>query len=77
MSKTITTDVILEKLHQLEINQSFQDETIAALETTVGKQHQQIQLLENKIQLLTEYIKSLKIQDGIKKPEEEVPPPHY
>ncbi|BCN93381.1 hypothetical protein THMIRHAM_11660 [Thiomicrorhabdus immobilis] len=67
---------ILERLNQLEMNQAFHDDNIEALERTVAIQHQEIQLLEKKLMLLSDYIKTLK-QDAIKDPKDEVPPPHY
>lgn len=71
-----TTSQILERLTELEMNQAFHDDSIEALESTIASQHQDIQLLEKKIALLSDYIKSLK-QDGIKDPQDEIPPPHY
>lgn len=73
---TETTNQILERLTQVEMNQAFHDDSIEALERTIASQHQDIQLLEKKIVLLSDYIKNLK-QDGIKNPQDEVPPPHY
>ena len=71
-----TTNQMLERLTQVEMNQAFHDDSIEALERTIASQHQDIQLLENKITLLSDYIKNLK-QDSIKDPQDEVPPPHY
>jgi len=71
-----TTNQILERLTQVEMNQAFHDDSIEALERTIASQHQDIQLLEKKITLLSDYIKNLK-QDSIKDPQDEVPPPHY
>ncbi|VAW46314.1 hypothetical protein MNBD_GAMMA04-415 [hydrothermal vent metagenome] len=68
---------ITERLAQLEINQSFQEESIESLEKTVMQQHQDIQRLERKLSLLTEYLKNMKQQGGIKHTHEETPPPHY
>ncbi|MEA1988361.1 MAG: SlyX family protein [Pseudomonadota bacterium] len=70
------TNQILERLTLVEMNQAFHDDSIEALERTIASQHQDIQLLEKKIALLSDYIKTLK-QDGIKDPQDEVPPPHY
>lgn len=67
---------LLERLNQLEMNQSFHDESIEALERNISQQHQEIQLLEKKLSLLTDYIKTIK-QDSIKDPQDETPPPHY
>ena len=67
---------ITERLAQLEINQSFQEESIESLEKTIMQQHQDIQRLEHKLTLLSEYLKNMK-QDNIKNVYEETPPPHY
>ncbi len=68
------------QIETLEMNQAFQEESLEAMERTVAKQHLEIQNLEHKMMLLSDYLKMLK-QDighgGIKRPEEEVPPPHY
>ncbi|WP_040725017.1 SlyX family protein [Thiomicrorhabdus sp. Kp2] len=66
----------LERLDRVEMNQSFHDESIEALEKTIASQHQEIQLLERKISLLSNYLKTLQ-QNIIKDPKDEVPPPHY
>lgn len=66
----------LERLDRVEMNQSFHDESIEALEKTIASQHQEIQLLEKKISLLSNYLKTLQ-QNIIKDPKDEVPPPHY
>ncbi|WP_029407561.1 SlyX family protein [Thiomicrorhabdus sp. Milos-T2] len=67
---------LLERIDQLEMNQSFHDDSIEALERTIALQHQEIQLLEKKLSLLTDYIKTIK-QESIKDPQDETPPPHY
>ena len=66
-----------ERLAQLEITQTFQEENIESLEKTVMQQHQDTQRLERKLSLLTEYLKNMKQQGGIKHTHEETPPPHY
>lgn len=67
---------LIQKIDTLEINQTFQEETLEALEKTITQQHQDIQRLEHKLTLLTDYLKTMK-QDAIKNPHEEAPPPHY
>ncbi|MDX1795216.1 MAG: SlyX family protein [Hydrogenovibrio sp.] len=68
-----------EKVHQLEMQLAYQDETLEAMNMAMGKQHQEIQQLQHQLKLLTEYLKSLKSDVGshIKLPSEETPPPHY
>lgn len=68
-----TTD---EKINSLEINQAFHEESIHELEKTVAQQHQEIQMLQKQLSLLSEYLKTLR-QEAIKDPQDEVPPPHY
>lgn len=70
------TAKILQRLDSVEMNQTFHDENIEALEKTIASQHQEIQLLEKKIALLSDYLKTLR-QEIIKDPKDEVPPPHY
>lgn len=65
------------RLQEMEIQQTYQDSAIDALEKTVGLQHQEIQMLNKKLSLLADYIKTLPKDSNIKSLEEEVPPPHY
>jgi len=67
---------LFEKLQQLEITQSYQEDVIENLEKTVAQQHQDIQRLEHKLKLLSDYLRTLR-QDVITNPDNEVPPPHY
>lgn len=64
------------KIMDLEIRLSYQDETLEAMEKTLAAQHQSIQGLTRKLNLLGNYLRSLK-EDPIKPLSEEVPPPHY
>ena len=64
------------KVTDLEIRMSYQDENLMAMETTLARQHHTIQQLTHKLQLLTDYLKSLQ-DDPIKPLSEETPPPHY
>lgn len=65
-----------QRLAELEMTLTFQDDTISELEKTVAYQQQAIQGLERKLSLLGEYLKSLR-EDPIKPLNEETPPPHY
>jgi SlyX protein len=71
---------MVEKLQQrvesLEIASGYQQDVIEALQESVGKQYQEIQQLNYKLDLLSNYLKSLREQE-IKTANEEVPPPHY
>jgi len=68
-----------QNIETLEMTVAFQEDMIESLNTTVGKQHQDIQLLQTQLKLLSEFVKNLKNQNehGIKYTDEEVPPPHY
>ncbi len=62
------------------MNQAFQEDSLEAMEKTIMQQHMEIQNLQNKMTLLSDYLKALRQeagQGGIKSPEDEVPPPHY
>lgn len=79
MSQTKQTeqiDALTNRLHNLEINQTFHEDSIEALEKTVAQQHQEIQHLQNQIRLLSDYLKTMR-QDAIRHPSDETPPPHY
>ncbi|MDA3806399.1 MAG: SlyX family protein [Thiomicrorhabdus sp.] len=86
-TNTITESSTQEKLQALnnqiqtlEMNQAFQEDNMEAMEKTIVHQHMEIQNLQNKMTLLSDYLKALRQdvgQSGIKNPEDEVPPPHY
>jgi len=76
-AETLAQNALEDRLQQLEINQVHQDSSIEALEKTISLQHQEIQLLNKKIGLLSDYIKTMGENSQIKRPDEEVPPPHY
>lgn len=68
------------QIQTLEMNQAFQEESIEAMEKTIVQQHLEIQNLQNKMTLLSDYLRALRQdigQGGIKNPEDESPPPHY
>jgi SlyX protein len=67
-----------QRLEQLEMMCTYQQDTIDTLNRTVGQQHQQLQLLQKQINILSDAFKTLKTeQSGIKPVSEERPPPHY
>ncbi|AZR82087.1 SlyX protein [Thiomicrospira sp. XS5] len=70
---------LTDKIHHLEVSSAYQEDVIEHLNKTLGKQHQEIQLLQTQVKVLSDYIKQLKYEIGsdIKLPSEEVPPPHY
>ncbi|WP_019556251.1 SlyX family protein [Thiomicrorhabdus arctica] len=71
---------LIDRIQTLEMNQAFQEDSLEAMEKTIMQQHMEIQNLQNKMTLLSDYLKALRQeagQGGIKSPEDEVPPPHY
>lgn len=66
-----------EQVSNIEIAQAFQDDTIDSLQRTVAIQHQEIQMLQEQMSLLSDYLKNMKQGSDIRLPSEEVPPPHY
>jgi len=70
-----------QRLDQLEMTCAYQQDTIETLNRTVGQQHQQLQLLQKQINILSDAFKSIKEQQtgltGLKNPKDEAPPPHY
>jgi len=80
MSENIKTNEwpqIIEQLQHLQMTQAYQEDTIESLEKTIALQHQDIQQLKQQLKLLSEFLKNMKQQEGIQRPEEEMPPPHY
>ena len=76
----LTTEQLLEKQQNLEIEVAYQKDTIEALELNVAKQYQELQSQARQIQLLGQIINDLRKQvsdSGIRPISEEVPPPHY
>jgi len=74
MTKSI--EAIEDRVMELEMTVAYQQETLEALQTNLAKQFQENQQLHYKLQLLSDYLKSLNLE-ALKKPSEEVPPPHY
>ncbi|MBO1925168.1 SlyX family protein [Thiomicrorhabdus sp. 6S3-12] len=75
--KTIVSDPqLVQRIETLEIAISHHEQMHVEMEKTLADQYTQIQMLEKKLGLLKDYIQSLNEQ-VIKRPEEEIPPPHY
>lgn len=66
-----------QQIQDLQITQMHHESSIEALEKNAALQNQEIQLLKKQIQILSDYLKNITKDSGIKRPEEEVPPPHY
>lgn len=67
--------MIEQRVTELEIKLSYQEDLVQTLNNIVAEQQQQIARLEQTCQLLYERLNSLQMekQDGSKEP----PPPHY
>jgi uncharacterized coiled-coil protein SlyX len=69
-----------QRQESIEIELSYQKDSIQELEKTVAHQYQMLQNQGRQIELLGQIIKDLKMQvgdSGIRPLSEEVPPPHY
>lgn len=76
MNNNIDLHDVAERLQHLEVTQAFQDDTLEALQQTVAQQHQEIQMLQRQLKLLSEYLKTLR-EEAVRDPSQEAPPPHY
>jgi len=77
-AQTLDMAELTEQLQQLQMTQAFQEDTIESLEKNVVNQQQDIQMLKNQLRILSDFLKNMRQDgDGIKRPEDEAPPPHY
>lgn len=67
---------LAQKIAQLEMTVSFQDDALDAVQSTLMTQHNQIQALQTQIKLLSDYLKTVR-EESIRAPQDELPPPHY
>ncbi|QKI89176.1 SlyX family protein [Thiomicrorhabdus xiamenensis] len=74
--KTASDAQLVQRIETLEIAISHHEQMHVEMEKTLADQYTKIQMLEKKLGLLKDYIQSLNEQ-VIKRPEEEIPPPHY
>ncbi|RZU47455.1 SlyX protein [Fluviicoccus keumensis] len=66
-----------ERLDDLEIKMAFQEELVEALNGVVGRQQQEIELLQQQVRYLYRQIRDLRpVDEAAPAPEDEVPP-HY
>ena len=65
-----------DRLTDLEIRIAHQQHHIEELDKVIIEQHKQIDDLTERLQLLEKRLKTI-TEDHIKRPEEELPPPHY
>ncbi len=79
MANKITSDAIQDRLESLEIRSAYQEDMIEHLNEALGQQHLEIQQLNKQLDLVSTILRQLKNEVGadIKRPSEEVPPPHY
>ena len=65
-----------ERLQELEVKISYQEDTIEQLNNALSEQQQQLSDLEYKLRLLSDKMKAVPLSD-IVSAEDEPPPPHY
>jgi SlyX protein len=70
------TDKMADKIAQLEMAITFQDDALEAVQNTLMAQHHEIQTLKTQIKLLSEYLKTVR-EESIRSTQDELPPPHY
>lgn len=64
------------RLTELEVKVAFQDDLLDALNLTVTRQQQQIDLLQQELRLLYQHVRTLGAGDGDQPAQFEIPP-HY
>ena len=65
-----------ERLMELEIKLSYQEDLLQELNSIVASQQKQISQLEGTLLLLYERMKSISVEDGTNQTDNQ-PPPHY
>ena len=65
------------RITELEIRLTHLEETIEVLNTTIIKQHNDINLLQFQIDVLEKKLKAAQSSSPIAHESEETPPPHY
>lgn len=70
----MNTDIMEQRIIELETRLSYQDHTIEQLNEVVTMQQRQIELLQKTLLSLHEQMAG---DDTILQPDEEAPPPHY
>ena len=65
-----------ERLMELEIKLSYQEDLLQELNSIVASQQKQISQLEGTFRLLYERMKSISVEDGTNQTDNQ-PPPHY
>jgi SlyX protein len=62
---------------ELESKLAFQEDTIHSLSNELLEHHKKIERLQQQVMLLADKLRNLPDDQGILRPEEEPPPPHY
>ncbi|MDX1539275.1 SlyX family protein [Arsukibacterium sp.] len=66
-----------QQLIELESKLAFQEDTVQSLNNELHQHQQRIEKLQQQVMLLAEKLRQLPDDQGILRPEEEPPPPHY
>lgn len=79
MANKVTSTRLQNTIEALEIRSAYQEDMIDHLNKALGEQHLEIQQLKKQLDLVSSILRQLKNEMGteIKRPSEEVPPPHY
>ena len=70
------TELLAERVTELECKQAFQEDLLETLNKIVIEQRQQIDILQEQIKIIYQQLKSLQ-PSNIANLADEVPPPHY
>ena len=62
---------------ELESKLAFQEDTVNSLSNELLEHQKKIDRLQQQVMLLAEKLRNLPDEQGILRPEEEQPPPHY
>ncbi|MGH1461336.1 MAG: SlyX family protein [Neptuniibacter sp.] len=66
-----------ERITELESRVAFQEETLDTLNDAVSKQELEIERLTRMIKVISQQLKSLRLDNPSSAPDDEPPPPHY
>lgn len=66
-----------QQLVELESKLAFQEDTVNSLNNELHQHQIRIEKLQQQVMLLAEKLRQLPDDQGILRPEEEPPPPHY
>ncbi|MDX1677041.1 SlyX family protein [Arsukibacterium sp.] len=66
-----------QQLIELESKLAFQEDTVNSLNNELHQHQLRIEKLQQQVMLLAEKLRQLPDDQGILRPEEEPPPPHY